>query len=107
MSGLRGPEPVQDHVQHGLSRQAAEERLGGGERTVLGELVDGSPAAAEAEVRARPAALLDSLGDVSPKRGKARRGNDGLERIGADVSEREVAVSFVSETQQLDRKSVV
>src|SRR5262249_45875836 len=104
MSGERGPELVQDHVQHGLPRQTAEERLGGGERTVLGELIDGSPATAEREVRTGPAALLDSLDNISPKRGKARRGNDGIERIGADVAEREIAVSLVSETQQLGGK---
>ena len=74
MSRARGLELVQDHVQHGLPGQATEERLGGSEGTILGEFVDRSPAAAETEVRAGSAALLDSLGNVPRKRGEARRG---------------------------------
>lgn len=38
---------------------------------------------------------------VSSQHGKARRDNDGIERIGANIAERELAVPFVRETQQL------
>src|SRR5262249_23724690 len=95
---------VQHHVQHGLPCQATVERLGGGERTVLGELVDRGPSAAEAEIGAGLAAPLYSAFNVLAKRGKAPRGKNRIERVDTNVAEREVAVLFVCETKELGRK---